>query len=172
MNISSILKTVAVAGMVSVALTSVASAQTRVHAPLGFQLMCLKNPSQCEAGGASSIAATNDVMAKIRRVNVAVNNSITPKADGRIDVWTVNASAGDCEEYVLAKRAALIKEGLPSSSLRIAYVKANGVGHAILVVKTDNGDFVLDNLSSAVRPLARSGYRIIEEMSADPDVWT
>jgi predicted transglutaminase-like cysteine proteinase len=40
------------------------------------------------------------------------------------------------------------------------------------VVKTDNGDFVLDKLSSAVRPLARSGYRIIEEMSADPDVWT
>jgi predicted transglutaminase-like cysteine proteinase len=33
----------------------------------------------------------------------------------------------------------------------------NGQGHAILTVKTDRGDFVLDNLSADVRPWSATG---------------
>ena len=72
-----------------------------------------------------------------------------------------------------AKRRALIKAGLPASSLRIAYVKTRaGVGHAILVVKTSKGDYVLDNLNRSVRPLSQSGYRIISISGADPMKWS
>jgi predicted transglutaminase-like cysteine proteinase len=142
-------------------------------APLGFQLMCLKTPSECKGGGSSSVQATNDVLETLKRINARVNNAITPRNDKGADVWTASATSGDCEDYVLAKRRALMKAGLPASALRIAYVKTRrGEGHAILVVKTSKGDFVLDNLNRSVRPLSQSGYRIVSMSGADPRSWS
>lgn len=143
------------------------------RAPLGYQLMCLEHPGECRSGGQSSIVVTDDVMSILKRVNSSINRSIKPRRDMGADVWTINASSGDCEDYVLAKRRALIKSGLPASALRIAYVKTrSGEGHAILVVKTDGKDLVLDNLNGKVRPLSQSGYRIISMSGADPLVWS
>jgi predicted transglutaminase-like cysteine proteinase len=145
----------------------------RSKAPLGYQLMCLKTPAECKGGGAGTVKATGDTLALLKRVNAKVNALITPRNDGHADVWSASATSGDCEDYVLAKRRALIKAGLPASSLRIAYVKTRGgVGHAILVVKTSKGDYVLDNLNRSVRPLSQSGYRIISISGADPMQWS
>jgi predicted transglutaminase-like cysteine proteinase len=72
---------------------------------------------------------------------------------------------------VLSKRRALINAGVPASSLRIAHVKAQGVDHAILVVKTDVSDLVLDNLVSNVVPLQKTRYRVLAVSGADPMVW-
>jgi predicted transglutaminase-like cysteine proteinase len=142
-------------------------------APLGYQLMCLKTPRECEGGGKSSVDASTELMATLERVNTLVNSSIAPRNDAGADVWNTSASSGDCEDYVLAKRRALIKAGLPASALRIAYVTTRGgVGHAILVVKTSMGDFVLDNLNRAIRPLAQSGYRMVSMSGADPLRWS
>ncbi|MBV9705214.1 MAG: transglutaminase-like cysteine peptidase, partial [Methylobacteriaceae bacterium] len=45
-------------------------------------------------------------------------------------------------------------------------------GHAILTVRTDHGEFVLDNLSSEVRPWDATGYRFVKRQSQeDPNVW-
>jgi predicted transglutaminase-like cysteine proteinase len=142
-------------------------------APLGYQLMCLKTPHECEGGGKSSVEASTELMVTLKRVNSLVNSSITPRNDAGADVWSASSSSGDCEDYVLAKRRALIKSGLPASALRIAYVKTRGgVGHAILVVKTSKGEFVLDNLNRAIRPLSQTGYRIISISGADPKQWS
>ena len=142
-------------------------------APLGYQLMCLKTPSECKGGGSTSVKATGDIMSQLTKVNSKVNRSIRPRNDNGADVWSASASSGDCEDYVLAKRRALIKAGLPASSLRIAYVKTRrGEGHAILVVKTSKGDYVLDNLNTSVRPLSQSGYRIISQSGANPMKWS
>lgn len=150
-----------------------APSMARSKAPLGYQLMCLKNPAECKGGGAAKVSATEDTMAILRRVNSNVNASIRPRNDGGADVWNASATSGDCEDYVLAKRRALIKAGLPSSSLRIAYVKTrSGVGHAILVVKTSKGDYVLDNLNRSVRPLSQSGYRVVSMSGANPMKWS
>jgi predicted transglutaminase-like cysteine proteinase len=110
----------------------------------------------------------------LKRINLRVNASIRPKYDAPgTDVWTVNATSGDCEEYALAKRAALIKAGFSPSSLRIAYVKTrSGEGHAVLIVRSNKGDLVLDNLTSAIRPLSQSGLRLITMATADPLKWT
>lgn len=141
-------------------------------APLGYQLMCLKTPAECKGGGSSTVEATAEVMATLKRVNARVNNAITPRNDRDADVWTADATSGDCEDYVLAKRRALIKAGLPASSLRIAYVKTRGgIGHAVLVVKTTRGDYVLDNLNRSVRPLSQMGYRVVSMSGADPLKW-
>ena len=142
-------------------------------APLGYQLMCLKTPSECKGGGSASVKATSDIMSQLTKVNSKVNRSIRPRNDSGADVWSAGARSGDCEDYVLAKRRALIKAGLPASSLRIAYVKTRrGEGHAILVVKTSKGDYVLDNLNTSVRPLSQSGYRIISQSGANPMKWS
>jgi predicted transglutaminase-like cysteine proteinase len=161
---------VAVVGMSLSAMPSVAGSK----APLGYQLMCLKTPSECKGGGAAKVAASDDIMSKLTKVNSKVNRSIRPRNDsGGADVWSVNASSGDCEDYALTKRRALIKAGLPASSLRIAYVKTrSGEDHAILVVKTSKGDYALDNLNASVRPLSQTGYRIISQSGANPMKWS
>lgn len=144
------------------------------HAPLGYQLMCLKTPQECKGGGKSTVAASTDVMATLKRVNRTVNASIRPRADKGADVWNANATtSGDCEDYVLAKRRHLINAGIPASSLRIAYVKTrSGEGHAILVVNTAKGKLVLDNLTGAIKPLSQTGYRIVSMQGANPRKWS
>lgn len=144
------------------------------HAPLGYQVMCLKMPQECKGGGKAKVTVTTDVMATLKRVNSHVNRTIKPRNDAAsTDVWSASASSGDCEEYVLAKRKALIKAGIPASSLRIAYVTTRkGVGHAILVVKTTGKDLMLDNLTATIKPLSQSGYRIIAISGSDPTNWS
>ncbi|WP_439603109.1 transglutaminase-like cysteine peptidase [Devosia sp.] len=142
-----------------------------VKVPLGFRMMCLKTPEECLGGGASHVEATAEVMATLKRVNSHVNRAITPEAGGPV-IWRVGVSAGDCDEYAATKRNLLIRAGIPPSAIRFAYVKARGEGHAIVVVKTDRGDFVLDNLHRSVRPLAQTGYRIISMSGADPKAWS
>jgi len=170
----------ACAAVTAVALSSVATpaaqAGGRTHAPLGYQLMCLKNPtaSECKGGGAGKVTVTTNVMATLKRVNAHVNSTIRPRNDaGGADVWTASASSGDCEDYVLAKRRALINAGIPAGSLRIAYVKTRrGEGHAILVIKTGGKDLVLDNLTATIKPLSQTGYRIISMSGANPKKWS
>lgn len=167
--------TVVASVVVAVALAIAAPANAAsTHAPLGYQLMCLKTPQECKGGGKAKITVTNEVMATLKKVNSHVNRTIKPRYDAvGADVWTANASSGDCEDYVLAKRRALIKAGIPSSSLRIAYVKTRkGEGHAILVVKTNGKDLVLDNLTASIKPLSQSGYRIISMSGANPRSWS
>ena len=144
------------------------------HAPLGYQVMCLKMPQECKGGGKAKVTVTTDVMATLKRVNSHVNRTIKPRNDAAsTDVWSASASSGDCEEYVLAKRKALIKAGIPASSLRIAYVTTRkGVGHAILVVKTTGKDLMLDNLTATIKPSSQSGYRIIAISGSDPTNWS
>ncbi len=150
-----------------------AEASRKKHPPIGYQLMCLKHPTECQGGGKPSVEATGEVLATLKRVNGQVNRAIKPRSDGRADVWSVGVSSGDCEDYVLAKRRALIKAGLPPSALRIAHVKTRkGEGHAILVVKTNGKDLVLDNLTNTIKPLSQTGYRLVAISGADPTNWS
>lgn len=163
----------ALAAVVFCSLAGIQSAQAKSKAPLGYQLMCLKTPSECRGGGASTAKIGEDTLALLKRVNNSVNQAIRPRSDGATDSWNASASSGDCEDYVLAKRRALIKAGLPPSALRIAHVQtSSGEGHAVLVVKTSKGDFVLDNLNGTVRLLAQLGYRIVSMSGANPREWS
>lgn len=150
------------------------SASAGGRPPLGYQLMCLQTPAECKGSGKARVAVTADIMATLKRVNAHYNRTIEPRYDRKgADVWTVGASAGDCEDYVLAKRRALVKAGLPASALRIAYVKTRkGEDHAILVVKTNGKDLVLDNLTAAIRPLGQTGYRVVSMSGANPRQWS
>jgi predicted transglutaminase-like cysteine proteinase len=155
------------------ALAGVGPAEAKNKAPLGYQLLCLENPSECRGGGGSVAKANADTLQLLKRINRSVNEAIAPRSDRGGDHWQTGATAGDCEDYVLAKRHALIKAGLPASALRIAHVQtSSGEGHAVLVVKTTEGDFVLDNLNGRVRTLAQIGYRIVSMSGANPREWS
>ena len=142
--------------------------------PLGFKVFCIRNPQQCVGGGASSVKLDDAQMGKLKSVNSAVNRSIRPRNDpGGKDTWTLNPASGDCEDYVITKRAKLIKMGFPPSALRIAYAKTRGgVGHAVLIVRTSKGDYVLDSLTNAIKPKAQANLRFVSMSGANPKTWS
>jgi len=82
-------------------------------------------------------------------------------------LWTYPELYGDCEDYVLMKRRALMDKGWPASSLLVTVVRqTNGDGHAVLTVRTDRADYVLDNLSDTILPWNQSEYTFLKRQSA------
>ncbi|MFC0013279.1 transglutaminase-like cysteine peptidase [Devosia nitrariae] len=150
---------------------SLAVGAKEVRPPLGLQLFCLQNPASCKPSHNTSLRYSNEVGQLLLQVNRQFNNSIKPRAD-RFETWSETGSSGDCEDYVLAKRATLVRAGIPAGALRIAYTTTRaGEAHAILVVVTDRGDFVLDNLSARVLSVAEAGYSIHRISSGDLLGW-
>jgi predicted transglutaminase-like cysteine proteinase len=143
--------------------------------PFGEFMLCRRNPSVCRPRAARGVATsqgqvrlTPDLLQRINAVNLQTNAAIVPAAETNGDVWKVGGRTGDCEDYALAKRAKLLQMGFPSSAVLIATAyQRSGAYHAILVVRTDRGDFVLDNLSKAIKPWDRTGYRF--EMIQSPE---
>ena len=66
-----------------------------------------------------------------------------------------------------------IEQGFPRQALLMTIVRdLDGEGHAILTVKTDHGEFVLDNLTDEIRPWDATGYRFVKRQAQDdPNVW-
>ncbi|TIN59485.1 MAG: transglutaminase, partial [Mesorhizobium sp.] len=75
---------------------------------------------------------------------------------------------GDCEDYVLEKRRQLSRMSISLADLLITVVrKPDGEGHAVLTVRTDEGDYVLDNLTDKVKPWDATGYRFLKRQAID-----
>lgn len=151
-----------------------------VDPPPGFVSFCLRYADQCvtDAPGLEITAMTPDLMALLDKINRKVNYDIVPASDevqyDRGEYWEIVARGyGSCHDYMVTKRAALIAAGLPMRALRMAIVLTpRGERHAILIVATDKGAFVLDNLSQDIRPFADTGYRVVEmEDANDPEKW-
>lgn len=89
------------------------------------------------------------------------------------DLWSPDALAGDCEDYVLAKRQRLIELDWAPSQLLIAVVDDAGQGaHAVLIARTDQGDLVLDNLTDDVLPWRGTQFTFISRQSEIlPAMW-
>lgn len=150
--------------------------ETVTHAaaitPLSMQYFCAQNKSECASSGRGQVTMTPDLMAVLKQVNSHVNRAIRPQRDTS-DVWNLNPQSGDCEDYVLTKRSLLVRNGVSSGALRIAYTHTRrGEPHAVLIVRTSDGDYVLDNLTSAVKTLPASGYRIRSMSTSNPNAWT
>ncbi len=106
--------------------------------------------------------------AQLNKVNRKINHDLVRRSDqdgyGREDYWATplsdgEAAFGDCEDYVLEKRRALATAGVPQSAMSAAIVTTSwGETHAVLLVDTDKGEYVLDNLSSFIVPWAKAGY--------------
>lgn len=115
---------------------------------------------------------------RVQRINREVNRAIRHREDsavyGRPDQWALGeAGVGDCEDYALAKRAALIQAGVPARALSIALVETRrGESHAVLLIDTDKGTLVLDNLSPWIRRWDQTPYTwIARQTPGDPLTW-
>lgn len=140
--------------------------------PIGHYEFCRANPSECHAVKTNLAAprVTDAGWSVVRAVNLAVNTEITPVTDqelfGRDEVWAYPVNAGDCEDFVLAKRKILMDKGFPESALLITVVrKPDGEGHAVLTLRTGTGDFVLDNLENEVKPWYRTPYTYLKRQA-------
>jgi predicted transglutaminase-like cysteine proteinase len=147
--------------------------------PIGYVTFCQEHQGDCRPGPrfADRIQLTPAKFRQIEEVNTAVNTAIAPVTDlelyGKAEVWTYPTTKGDCEDYVLLKRRILIERGFPESTLLITVVRdENNEGHAVLTVRTDAGDFVLDNKRRDIVRWADTPYTFIKRQSEkNPLVW-
>ena len=140
--------------------------------PIGHYEFCRTYAGECAEHRRSDrlLQMTRARWDAILRINATVNMVIAPESDldlyGKEEVWTFPDGAGDCEDYVLLKRQLLINEGISPANLLITVVrKPDGEGHAVLTVRSNRGDFVLDNLTSEVRMWTDTGYTFLKRQS-------
>lgn len=147
--------------------------------PIGHYEFCKQNPKECAyAGGdAGAIILNQDSWKTILKINYTVNTTIKPMTDmelyGVEEKWAIPTTAGDCEDFALLKRKQLIDAGFsPSDLLMTVVLQPNGEGHAVLTVRTDRGDFVLDNMRNKVKLWSETEYTFLKRQSADdPARW-
>lgn len=143
--------------------------------PIGHYDFCKQHPGECSIRPASLAPATltDGLMRKLLNVTARVNASVKPMSDmdiyGTDEVWAYpDKGVGDCEDYVLEKRRQLSRMGVSLADLLITVVrKPDGEGHAVLTVRTDGGDYVLDNLTDKVKPWDQTGYRFLKRQAID-----
>lgn len=147
--------------------------------PIGAYQFCKEMPADCTnpAGDEGELVLTEERWKTILKINYQVNSTITPMTDKEIygveERWAYPRTVGDCEDYALLKRKMLIDAGFsPSDLLMTVVLQPNGEGHAVLTVRTDRGDFVLDNMRNKVMLWADTEYTFLKrQSSADPTRW-
>jgi len=107
----------------------------------------------------------------VRGVNKLVNQTryiVDQRNWGKSDYWATPVEflkrGGDCEDFAIAKYAALRSLGFPEERLRVAIVQdtVKNIPHAVLVAYTDEGAFILDNQIKTLVDAERKGrYRPI-----------
>ena len=123
---------------------------------------CRADATHCPSAGARrflaivAAAGTRNGRARLGEVNRAINLAIRPMSDlaqyGVIDRWAapldaLARGAGDCEDYAIAKYAALRVAGIGEEDLRLVVVRDVKLreDHALLAVRLDGRWLVLDN---------------------------
>ncbi len=148
--------------------------------PFGWVDFCHRYKGECDNAPqqAQDVNLTPETLKIIRQVNTWVNGNIKPMSDwdhwGLEDQWDYPTDGfGDCEDYQLLKRRLLIDEGLPRQALLMTVVKDdNGEGHALLTVKTNKGEYILDNLTNEVKGWTQVPYKFVKRQSqTDQNVW-
>ena len=148
--------------------------------PIGWVEFCAETPRDCSPGPTipRDVVLTTKAWKDLVRVNRWVNDTIKPMTDlehwGVVEKWSYPTDGyGDCEDYVLLKRRMLLQAGWPRSALLITVVRdKKGEGHAVLTVKTDKGEYVLDNQNENILLWSDTGYRFVKRQSqSDQNVW-
>ena len=150
------------------------------RAPIGWIEFCVEHVRECDVKPleARDVVLTPQAWKDLLRVNKWVNDQIKPMTDldhwGVVERWSYpDDGFGDCEDYVLLKRRMLMQAGWPRQALLITVVRdQKGEGHAVLTVKTDKGEFILDNQEDQILLWSETGYRFVKRQSqTDSNAW-
>jgi predicted transglutaminase-like cysteine proteinase len=148
--------------------------------PIGWVEFCALHQRDCAGVPAAprDVVLTSRTWNDLVRINRWVNETIRPMTDlehwGVVEKWSYpDDGYGDCEDYVLLKRKMLMQAGWPLSALLITVVRdEKGDGHAVLTVRTDRGEFVLDNQNERILLWSDTKYRFVKRQSqSDPNSW-
>jgi predicted transglutaminase-like cysteine proteinase len=168
---------------------SVAASLPAIREPLGavgqagptpaWIAFCERWPDECavDASEPAALRLSQDIWSSLVAVNEQVNRTILAVTDrdqwGVVDRWDYpDDGRGDCEDMQLLKRKLLIRAGLPRRALRMTVVvDEQGEGHAVLLVRTDRGDFILDNKRDAVLAWQQTGYHYVKREGDAGPTW-
>lgn len=148
--------------------------------PVGASEFCKSHRSECKANpnAVGATVLTEARWAQLVQVNNVVNAAVTAMTDEDYyqvaEYWAYpDDGYGDCEDFALAKRKALIEAGWNPSTLLVTVVReAKGTGHAVLMVRTDRGDLVLDNQDGRILVWNETPYTYLKRQSqADAGQW-
>ncbi|WP_319410672.1 transglutaminase-like cysteine peptidase [uncultured Cohaesibacter sp.] len=145
----------------------------RTNPPAGHVYYCAGHPSACNRHGQGAVTLSQQSWDQLLEVNASVNRSIQAKPDGQIDEWSAYVPEGDCEDYALTKQQELLRKGWPSDALLLttAFLE-DGTYHAVLLVRTDRGEFILDNLKPTILPWQEVHYRWNKRQAVgNPQIW-
>ncbi|WP_373371343.1 transglutaminase-like cysteine peptidase [Microvirga sesbaniae] len=145
----------------------------------GWIRFCRHRPDECAVGSSepATIALTPQGWEALTRINRQVNAGIRPITDqehwGVADRWDLAEDGyGDCEDFQLVKRKRLVAAGLPRRALRMtAVIDRDGAPHSVLMARTDQGDFILDNKRDAVLPWRQTGYVFLQREGGTGSTW-
>ncbi|SFV16620.1 Predicted transglutaminase-like cysteine proteinase [Methylobacterium sp. 174MFSha1.1] len=140
---------------------------------------CARYASECavDASEPAQVTLTPRLWQTVTGINRQVNTSLRAVTDqehwGVPDRWDLaEDGSGDCEDFQLLKRKLLAQAGLPRRAMRMTVViDEKGEGHAVLMLRTDRGDLVLDNKTSAVLPWHKTGYTFIKREGDESTRW-
>ena len=146
---------------------------------LGWIRFCEQNLLECavDPDEPATIELTANDWQTLNRVNQQVNGAIKAKTDkdhrGIEDIWDFAEDGyGDCEDYQLVKRKKLVEAGFPRRAMRMTVVFDEEVaGHAVMMVRTNRGDFILDNKRNAILPWHKTGYIYIKREGDSGSTW-
>jgi len=147
--------------------------------PVGAADFCKRDRAACRPN--SSVVEvetlTNASWNQLIAVNDYINATTVPETDEDLyhvaEFWTSPQGRGDCEDIALEKQRALVAAGWDPSTLLMTVVRErDGNGHAVLMVRTDRGDLVLDNQDGRVQLWNQTTYQYIKRQSqADAGRW-
>ncbi|MGP4749337.1 transglutaminase-like cysteine peptidase [Agrobacterium pusense] len=151
----------------------------KANPPIGHYEFCQTYQSECQPTSLDNgpMKLTEERWKTMLDVNYTVNTTITPMTDMEVygveERWAYPTTVGDCEDFVLLKRKMLMNKGFSASNLLITVVlQPNGEGHAVLTVRTDRGDFVLDNMRNKVMNWSETEYTYLKRQdTANPGRW-
>ena len=138
--------------------------------PFSFTRFCVRKPVRCPLSETvHQIPLTDENRRTLEEVQRSVNNELRTG----LERWNDDATRTDCTDFALTKRSRLLDRGYPASALLIAVAFVpSGEGHLLLVVVTDRGDFVLDNLRATVVRWDQLPYRfVMRSTPQDPKKW-
>lgn len=147
--------------------------------PVGAADFCKANRAECKPNRnpVAAIVLTDARWGELVSINNLINTAIAPVTDqelyGVAEYWAYPDGYGDCEDFALAKRKELIALGWNPSTLLMTVVRQpNGEGHAVLMVRTDRGDLVLDNQNGQILLWNQTEYTYLKRQSqADAGKW-
>jgi predicted transglutaminase-like cysteine proteinase len=157
-----------------------ASVGAIARAPIGWIEFCIEYKGECATRATTprDIVLTSKTWSDLVKVNNWVNESIKAVTNiehwGVVERWSMGEDGyGDCEDYALLKRRMLMQAGWPREALLMTVVRdKKNDGHAVLTVKTNQGEFVLDNQEAQILAWNKTGYKFVKRQSQhDQNAW-